>query len=245
MESSYHTISKLPASAIANMITLSPSLLRKKSVDSLPMKNPTDVTSVKSTSPIVSAHKIPVSQQPNLVSIDLAHKGLTVEKLTNLISRFSALQSCISTLKLGFNDLKDDGAIMISSLLQKGSTSIVCLDLGFCSIGDAGVQSLASVLMFNRSLKTLYLSGNLITEVGFHSLGNALASNKTLKCLFLTGNAGKDRGLKYLSKGLLFNSCLEKLFTNGNKIECDGITFLSDTLRNNFTLSCLNLVSIV
>eukprot|EP01031_Cornospumella_fuschlensis_P030615 gene30615-36991_t len=176
-----------------------------------------------------------------LDSINLSHKSLTYADIVKLAEDFKVDQDQdIRTLKLGFNDLRDEGAIFISSMLRQASM-LTCLDLGFCSIGDRGMESLASSLASNTTIRILYLSGNLLSPVGFKHLGNALASNKTLVALYVTGNAAKAEGAKQLAKGLRFNYSIEKLFINGNKIDKDGASSLSDTLAANHTITHLNM----
>eukprot|EP01031_Cornospumella_fuschlensis_P026042 gene26042-31444_t len=151
-----------------------------------------------------------------LDSINLSHKSLTYADIVKLAEDFKVDQDQdIRTLKLGFNDLRDEG--------------------------DRGMESLASSLASNTTIRILYLSGNLLSPVGFKHLGNALASNKTLVALYVTGNAAKAEGAKQLAKGLRFNYSIEKLFINGNKIDKDGASSLSDTLAANHTITHLNM----
>jgi hypothetical protein len=73
--------------------------------------------------------------------------------------------------------------------------------LGFCGIGDRGIESLATSLATNITIRILYLSGNLLTATGFKHIGNALLANKTLSALYLTGNNAKSEGAKQLAMG--------------------------------------------
>lgn len=57
---------------------------------------------------------------------------------------------------------------------------------GFNGICDQGAASLAGSLGRNRSLRTLYLSGNSIGPAGARALANALARNSELTTLHLS-----------------------------------------------------------
>lgn len=175
--------------------------------------------------------------------VNLSHRNLTANDLLWLSKDLGGSSSHqITTIKLGYNDLRDEGAKIISSLLSQ-HRSITCLDLGFCQIGDDGIEALCQTLTYNTSLKILYLSGNSITENGCKYLGNALQANKSLDALYLTGNSGKAKGAKYIAKGLKFNQSITKLFLNGNKIEKEGASSISDTLITNHSITHLSLVS--
>lgn len=175
----------------------------------------------------------------NSSTINLAHQNLSCAEIENLVRVVGSLSDHkIETIKLGYNNLRDDGAKIVAAVLSQNA-SITCLDLGFCSISDDGVEALSQSLMQNSTLKILYLSGNSITDNGLRHLGNALQTNRSLEALYLTGNTGKTYGARYLMK---YNYSLTKLFLNGNRIEYDGASSLSDTLITNHTITHLNLV---
>jgi hypothetical protein len=178
----------------------------------------------------------------NKKTVNLSHQNLTSGDLVRLSKEIDENSQHIATIKLGYNDLKDEGAKIVAGLLSQ-HRSITCLDLGFCQIGDAGIEALSASLTYNTSLRILYLSGNLITESGFKHLETAFSANRSLTALYLTGNTGRAEGAKHLAKGLRFNQSITKLFLNGNKIDKDGAASISATLIANHTITHLNLVS--
>ena len=180
--------------------------------------------------------------------INLSHKNLRSEDITKLVNNFidisksSSPQYFITTVKLGYNDLKDEGAAVVASFLKSNRT-ITCLDLGFNGIGDIGMESLSKALSLNVApIQVLYLSGNLLTSVGFQSLSKSIALNNTLKTLYLTGNTGKEEGAKFISGGLEHNYSIDKLCLNGNKIGSLGSKSISQLLLRNHTITHINLV---
>eukprot|EP00597_Dinobryon_sp_UTEXLB2267_P007502 CAMPEP_0170085724 /NCGR_PEP_ID=MMETSP0019_2-20121128/20537_1 /TAXON_ID=98059 /ORGANISM="Dinobryon sp., Strain UTEXLB2267" /LENGTH=869 /DNA_ID=CAMNT_0010302331 /DNA_START=114 /DNA_END=2723 /DNA_ORIENTATION=- len=192
-------------------------------------------------------------------SVNLSYQNLSASDIIKLAEDFTNFSSSkflhsptlnlsrglnpstpIRTVKLGYNDLGDDGAVVVSSFLAANRT-ITCLDLGFNRIGDIGIQSLATVLKGKVSLEVLYLSGNLLTSVGFKYLSDGIARNKSLKSLYLTGNNGREDGAKYLSEGLLKNTTISKLYLNGNRIVSRGCSFISQALLINSSIKHINL----
>lgn len=191
--------------------------------------------------------------------VNLSYKNLSASDIIKLAEDFTNFSSSafvpsptltfsrslvpstpIRTVKLGYNDLGDDGAVVVSSFLAANRT-ITCLDLGFNGIGDVGIQSLATVLKGKVSLEVLYLSGNLLTSVGFKYLSDGIARNKSLKSLYLTGNNGREDGAKFLSEGLSKNTTISKLYLNGNKILSRGCSFISQSLLINSSIKHINL----
>lgn len=174
-------------------------------------------------------------------TINLAHQSLGAAELQNLVVSVGCLDTQqIFTIKLGFNNLRDEGAKVVASVLMKNS-SITSLDLGFCSISDEGVAALSKSLIQNSTLKILYLSGNSISENGFRHLGMALQKNRSLEALYLTGNRGRAEGSRLIAKGLQYNHSLTKLFLNGNHIEGEGASSISDILKSNHSVTHLNM----
>lgn len=72
-------------------------------------------------------------------------------------------------------------------------------------------MSIAKALAQNKSLKTLDLSHNLISDIGAVELGLALKTNSTLKGLMLWNNRIFHTGAEELASGLASNSTLQWL----------------------------------
>ena len=192
-----------------------------------------------------------------------------VDDCLNFATAFEGSGRCPRTLKLAFNELKDDGAIVISRFLSQfpsltsldlgNATIILILPLtllfpnswpnvfthleGFNSIGDAGTEALASSLAVNSTLKVLHLSGNAVTASGFMFLSKAMQVNSCLVSLHLTGNSGNIEGAAALAESLYLNSSLQVLSLNGNCIKEHGAYCVGEMLKTNRSLTHLNLVT--
>lgn len=198
---------------------------------------PSDTTTVASGTSFSSA-ALPVTV------INLSHKNLSSHDLSCMAEQFG-IEPTVHTLRLGFNDFGDDGAKVIASLLEKFS-SITCLDLGFCNIGDVGMEALAKhISLINCNIEVLYLSGNCLTPIGFKHLSDALSTNKSLQTLYITANKAGSEGAKWIAKGLQLNHQLTSLTMNVNKIDSEGASYIADSLAMNDAMTHLNLVSII
>lgn len=119
----------------------------------------------------------------------------------------------LSVLKLGYNDLRDEGAVVIAKALQccpnANTTTIpkqhhhanlTVLDLGFNTVGNVGVEALAvHALAGNYTLETLYLSGNVIGPKGAFSIAAAILHGTGLCKLHLAGNQIGAVGIKAIA----------------------------------------------
>lgn len=111
----------------------------------------------------------------------------------------------LQILKLGYNDLRDDGV----SILAPGITShpsLKVLDIGFNSIGDVGCRTLSKSLNGNFVLETLYLTGNSIAEQGVAALSQTLTKGCGVLQLYLTANKIGPRGIMHLAQSIVQSS---------------------------------------
>lgn len=129
--------------------------------------------------------------------IDLSQRGLRSSD-AKLVKMALLQNSNLTELKLGYNQLGDEGVTILSKGLCHHQ-ALTLLDLGFNHIGNVGCQALATALMTPKdmngrsqstsSLSTLYLAGNLISTDGAMALADAIRSPSCrLQKLHLTGN---------------------------------------------------------
>ncbi|RHY28856.1 hypothetical protein DYB32_005650 [Aphanomyces invadans] len=153
---------------------------------------------------------------------------------SDLFRRVRADLNNVQILKLGGFDLGDRGAWVLGKALASNE-SLGLLDLGFNGITSKGIEQIAEALEEgkNRTLKTLYLSGNGVGVGGAARLAAALRSNKSLKTLYLSGNGIGDEGLKHLADMLRVNTSLTALYLGTNSIGSGGMAHLADALTVN------------
>ncbi|RHY71183.1 hypothetical protein DYB38_012563 [Aphanomyces astaci] len=153
---------------------------------------------------------------------------------SDLFRRVRSDLNNVQILKLGGFDLGDRGAWVLGKALASNE-SLGLLDLGFNGITCKGVEQIADALEEgkNRTLKTLYLSGNGVGVGGAARLSAALRSNHSLKTLYLSGNGIGDEGVKHLADMLRVNTTLTSLYLGTNGIGSGGMAHLADALTVN------------
>ena len=96
--------------------------------------------------------------------------------------------------------------------------------------------------IIDKKCKSLYLTGNKISNQGLSILTDGLYNNLTLVELDLSDNYITDQGIKILIDVLLTNkSNLQKLHLGSNNISDLGIQYLSEMLKTNRSLTHLML----
>ncbi|CAF3765315.1 unnamed protein product [Rotaria magnacalcarata] len=114
-------------------------------------------------------------------------------------------------------------------------------------IGDRGTQYLADALQMNKTLVVLNLAYNQVGNDGARYLAKLLQNNTTLAKLILRnqreGYSIEDVGAYYLADALKQNQTLTLLDLAGNKIGDTGAKYFADALEKNQTLTILDLES--
>ena len=165
----------------------------------------------------------------SLTAVDLTNRGVKARDVMAL-SPLLRVSTTLRSLKLGYNNLQDDGAYAVAAALEC-QASLLALDLGFNSIGDTGAAALGRSLVVNSTLRTLCLSGNTIGPAGAESMASGLGRNATLEVLHLTGNSLGGGGASMLSNALFSNSTLRKVYMSGSSIGRIGAEALAAALR--------------
>lgn len=145
----------------------------------------------------------------------------------------------LQILKLGYNDLRDDGV----SILAPGITchpSLKVLDIGFNSIGDMGCTILSKSLNENFVLETLYLTGNSIGEQGVAELSQTLTKGCGILQLYLTANKIGPRGVMHLAKSIVqssnrSSSCSHQPTLRPQREETTNLTAVVSSCDSSFT----------
>lgn len=138
----------------------------------------------------------------SLKMIDLSQRGLMASD-ARLVKLALLQNKSLSVLKLGYNNLGDDGVVTLASGVA-GHGSLSSLDLGFNSVGDRGCQALSSALLSTRgTFQTLYLAGNCVGANGAIALASVLRGRCRLRRLHLTGNQLGPRGVTALSQAIV------------------------------------------
>jgi hypothetical protein len=95
----------------------------------------------------------------------------------------------LQQLNISVNGLSPNGARLLANGLIH-NTSLLMLDLNYCSVGDRGVQYIFQALEKNQALLSLDMQGCRITDVGVRHITHALRANKALCSLDISINSG-------------------------------------------------------
>eukprot|EP00041_Stephanoeca_diplocostata_P015942 m.309648 g.309648 ORF g.309648 m.309648 type:complete len:564 (+) comp20199_c0_seq48:343-2034(+) len=211
-----------------------------------------------------------VLQANNTVkSLNLWWNRLGSADITSIATALT-VNDTICNLSLGNNMIGDDGAVTLFEALKKNMSikvlnvsrnrigralchgaleqalavncSIVHLDLGCNSLGDAGAVAVAKGLTVNCTIRTLCLSWNSVGDVGAVALADALKKNCTITALDVQECQVADAGATAIASALVVNKSLRDLNLKRNMIDDAGVIALAAALKSNKTIAKLNLV---
>ena len=124
------------------------------------------------------------------------------------------------------------------------------VDLGNCSLGDAGTKSLMRSILKNVHHQgtvnvplNLFLCDNEIHEEGASHIAEMLNSTSIASKLILSRNPIGDKGLQAIFKALKRNKTLKILSVHNCDLSDTGVMSLADALQTNTTLEVLNCTS--
>ena len=98
-------------------------------------------------------------------------------------------------------------------------------------LGDASAVALCDVLKDNKTMHTLNIFKNGITDEGAKALGEMLKENDALTSLNLAYNQIKDEGMAAITDGLRTNKTLKNLQLRANDQSKESSTALLTALK--------------
>ena len=135
---------------------------------------------------------------------------------------------------------KGDGVPFIAFVLCNNRT-IRTLDISNNNISDLRAQEIARALHLNQTLQTLNISSNDIQVDGAKAMAKALHENQTLQTLNISSNHIQVDGAKAMAKALHENQTLQTLNISSNNIQVDGAKALAEALHENKALQYLDI----
>ena len=117
------------------------------------------------------------------------HSTYFADQIAPPITRCLKEGNFLQHLNISVNGLSPNGARLLSSGLIQ-NTSLLELDLNYCSVGDKGIQYIFQALEKNKTLLSLDMQACRITDVGVRCIARALRANKALEYLDISMNDG-------------------------------------------------------
>ncbi|KAG5223014.1 RAN GTPase-activating protein [Salix suchowensis] len=102
---------------------------------------------------------------PSLEVLDMAGNDITAEAAP-IVAACIAEKQHLTKLNLAENELKDEGAIQISEVLEDGHLQLKEVDMSNNSLGRSGARVLAKVAAQKPGFKYLNIDGNFISDEG-------------------------------------------------------------------------------
>jgi len=162
----------------------------------------------------------PLLLQKSLTDLNLSHRSLSSVH-ASLISLTLQNNLSLRTLKLGYNDLKDEGCEKICEGVSP-HPSLRDVDFGFNDISCHGMKAVAKTLnTLNSKIRTLYFSGNRVGPEGATALALALKTDAKIENLHLTANPLGDAGIEAICDAVP-HSVLTTLHLDGTGINSNN-----------------------
>ena len=187
--------------------------------------------------------------------------NITAQRINAITNIFIFLEH----LDISFNDLGDDGAILLSKRIAITNTLKV-LNISSNNIGSAGFVAILNALVNNASLEELRLSWNIIGKDDTQTVVTVTANNQNLKKFYgdsnkfgvleieviskvctsleeldLNHNVVGQAGATAIVSIINSNSALKKLYLDGNKFGPSGSAIVVQALTNNVSLEILSM----
>jgi Ran GTPase-activating protein (RanGAP) involved in mRNA processing and transport len=108
----------------------------------------------------------------------------------------------VNVLKLCYNSLGDEGVEVLASGIAE-HMGLESLDLGFNNFGDDGCRALMKAIPVDGRVWTLHMAGNLIGEDGAMTIADLIRKRCTVRKLYLSGNRLGPNGVRAIASAIL------------------------------------------
>ena len=201
--------------------------------------------------------------KPSLKVLDVAVNDITHKGMESIVTIIKSSTN-LTHFAVGNNSIGDDGIQLFSSLK---SEHLIHLDIDNINMTEVGTYALSEYFNLDKSLQSLEISYNNITDNGLTrilcsfpstlvrliitkccltcagavNISEVLRINKTLKYLDISRNAIGDDGISAISDGLHVNTTLIQLVACHCEFHSKGAESVANMLQTNKTLKYLDI----
>jgi hypothetical protein len=159
------------------------------------------------------------------------------------VARLATRNAHLEVLYLGCNNIGPEGARELGAALVQ-APHVSGLWLKRNPLGPAGAGSIARMLRGNRHLRVLDLVNTELRSAGVRAVVDALCTdNRSLQSLYLSGNGLGPAAAGDLARLLREAPHVESLYASVNHLGDEGAAVLAEALAANRTLRTLELAS--
>lgn len=149
-------------------------------------------------------------------------------------------QLCTDEIRITHRNLNDIDCKAISNALLVNKT-VTTLDLSNNLVTDKGALYLASAIVENDRVQVFVLAGNKLAFNSAQIFAELLERSKSLTILDLSGNKIDDKACGILAEAVKNNETLQEFNLGQNELTENAGISLSDALKNNTKLERLSL----
>ena len=173
----------------------------------------------------------------SLQSLDISNNNIKDNGLTRMLCNFPSTLVCLRVKKCC---LTCTGAVNISKVLRVNKT-VKYLDISDNPVGDDGISAISDGLHDNTTLIQLVACSCEFHSKGAESIAKMLLTNKTLKYLDISGNHIEDDGITVVACSIQANTALCELELHDCKFHSKGLENVNKMLMINKSLKTLSI----
>eukprot|EP01132_Coremiostelium_polycephalum_P004789 gene4789-5974_t len=203
-------------------------IVENLNITTLDFSNNPDLATAEAFEPLKILMTCNTIRHLNLKCIGLTSKSLM--PLITIIEKYPQLE----TIQVGKNKIYDTGLRLILKAIKNYNQSIQTIGVDEINLGDVGCTIIERLLTNNKSVVSIDLSKNKITESGFKVIFEGLKKNNQLQEMNISGNPIQARYMnkfiKWLSQN---NSSLSKLSISSTTLNSSSGSEINKVLVSN------------
>jgi len=162
-----------------------------------------------------------------MTELSLWSSSLALSDMKSLVEMLS-INKTLTVLDISNNDIEPDGCQYLADCRNISLSKLIMI---YCKLGVSGADKIGEMISYNKSISSVNLGDNEISDKGVEKLVGHLRGNTTLKHLNLSNNGITVIGANHL-KGLLTTHCssLNNIELSCNPLGDNGIDIILQSL---------------